>query len=259
MSKGNKIFSGFSAKCAAGALIFFVLLSLLAPIIANQNPLVVKENGEWYWPAFSNTRIIPLKNGKGIDLQRMSKAEWDKAFDFVVNPLFAYSPNTLDFNVGSLAAPSVSKQHVLGTDELGRDVLAILIHGAKWSVGIGFGAMLLSLIIGVLLGALAGYFGESGIQISFVEIVMQCLTAFWAGFYFLFLPAKGAYQLNIILGILIISALMLLVRFISKKWLKNRGFIGRKMTISIDSVVSRLIESLTAMPKLLFVLAAVAV
>jgi peptide/nickel transport system permease protein len=49
--------------------------------------------------------------------------------------------------------------HWLGTDQLGRDLLARLLYGARVSLGIGFAAMLMSALIGITLGTLAGYFG----------------------------------------------------------------------------------------------------
>lgn len=57
----------------------------------------------------------------------------------------------------SLKFPAEGK--LLGTDELGRDVLARILWGGRISIGIGFMAMVLSSIIGCTLGALSGYYG----------------------------------------------------------------------------------------------------
>jgi peptide/nickel transport system permease protein len=54
--------------------------------------------------------------------------------------------------------PFVDPRYPLGTDALGRDILAILVHGARTAIGIGLVAALISTGIGVLVGALAGYF-----------------------------------------------------------------------------------------------------
>lgn len=50
-----------------------------------------------------------------------------------------------------------SRDHWLGTDELGRDILSRIMYGARYSLMIGIGAVVLSFIIGVLLGAIAGF------------------------------------------------------------------------------------------------------
>jgi peptide/nickel transport system permease protein len=71
-------------------------------------------------------------------------------------PWLAPEPNHVD--LGSILAPP-SAAHWFGTDGLGRDVTARLVHGARVSLLIGLTAGLLSVLIGLPLGALAGYFG----------------------------------------------------------------------------------------------------
>ena len=71
----------------------------------------------------------------------------------VPNLLSTYDPLTGDISVG-LQAPSTT--HWFGTDRLGRDVFARVIHGARYSLLIGIAGMLISLVIGVVLGIIAG-------------------------------------------------------------------------------------------------------
>src|SRR2546430_13855271 len=56
-----------------------------------------------------------------------------------------------------LEAPS--KQHMLGLDDLGRDVLSRILYGARVSLRVGFSVVILASIVGVTLGAISGYFG----------------------------------------------------------------------------------------------------
>jgi peptide/nickel transport system permease protein len=56
-------------------------------------------------------------------------------------------------------APPLSGAHVLGTDELGRDMLARIMMGGRISLAVGFTAMVISMGIGILVGAIAGYYG----------------------------------------------------------------------------------------------------
>ena len=73
-------------------------------------------------------------------------------------PLLApFPPNAIDLPA-RLAPPD--SNHPFGTDDLGRDVLARLIHGARVSLTVGFLATLISVVVGSLLGALAGYYGR---------------------------------------------------------------------------------------------------
>ena len=55
------------------------------------------------------------------------------------------------------SAPSIA--HVLGTDELGRDMLNLTVHGARISMTIGLLATVITIVVGVLVGIVAGYVG----------------------------------------------------------------------------------------------------
>jgi peptide/nickel transport system permease protein len=71
-------------------------------------------------------------------------------------PLVRFAPDVIDLS-HRLAAPS--SEHWLGTDELGRDLLSRMIHGARISLSVGLAATFIALVVGSLLGALGGYYG----------------------------------------------------------------------------------------------------
>jgi peptide/nickel transport system permease protein len=83
---------------------------------------------------------------------------------------FYYSDVDL-FN--NLASPSVENGHYLGTDQIGRDILSGLIHGSRISLSVGFVAAGISVLIGIILGALAGYYGGNVdiVIMRFIEIM----------------------------------------------------------------------------------------
>ncbi len=68
----------------------------------------------------------------------------------------SYDPAQIDLRL-RLTSPSAA--HVFGTDELGRDILARVLFGARISLGVAFSVVALSLLIGLTLGALAGFYG----------------------------------------------------------------------------------------------------
>lgn len=80
-------------------------------------------------------------------------------------------PDRLDVTQRLLPPDSA---HLLGTDDVGRDVLSRMIYGARISLLVGFSATLLSLVIGSTLGALAGYYGSAAdwIVSRLIEIVL---------------------------------------------------------------------------------------
>jgi peptide/nickel transport system permease protein len=74
-------------------------------------------------------------------------------------PIFApFAPDQLDF-INTLAPPSAD--HWLGTDELGRDVLSRIIHGARTSLVVGALSVVVAALIGTAAGIVAGYFGKA--------------------------------------------------------------------------------------------------
>lgn len=118
----------------------------------------------------------------------------------IAAPLIAdYENVALKVNVpGRLKPPTA--QHILGTDEMGRDIMARIVHGARISLKVGFLSVAVALFIGGAFGAVAGYYG--GIVDN---IIMRCMDVF------LCLPdvllalaivaAFGTTQLNMIIAI----------------------------------------------------------
>ncbi|MDR2759717.1 MAG: ABC transporter permease [Spirochaetaceae bacterium] len=79
---------------------------------------------------------------------------------FILSAVFApllapYSP----YEIGSGFESAPSGKHILGTDQIGRDVLSRLIYGARVSLSVGIGTTLVTTFLGVLLGLHSGYFG----------------------------------------------------------------------------------------------------
>ncbi len=82
-----------------------------------------------------------------------------------------YSPNALNLP-DKFLAPSTS--HFFGTDRVGRDIWSRTLHGGRVSLAVGFSAALVSMTIGVFLGALAGYYGGlvDNLIMRFTDVIM---------------------------------------------------------------------------------------
>ncbi|MFA5426752.1 MAG: ABC transporter permease subunit, partial [Sulfurimonas sp.] len=93
-------------------------------------------------------------------------------FSFFGSLFYSLDPYSLD-GTAILIPPSM--EHLLGTDRLGRDILARLIEGGKISLVIGVGSAFIASVIGLVLGSLAGYF-RGGIDKGFVILVDLFLT-----------------------------------------------------------------------------------
>ncbi|MGE5507277.1 MAG: oligopeptide ABC transporter permease [Chitinophagales bacterium] len=115
-------------------------------------------------------------------------------------PIIApYKPTAIDlYNVQ--AAPS--KDHLLGTDELGRDALTRLLYGSRVSISVGLLATALSTAIGVVVGAVAGYYGGlvDNLLMRFVDVMLSFPTLF-------LLIILAAYFKTTVLGVMVIIGL----------------------------------------------------
>ena len=75
-------------------------------------------------------------------------------------PLIAdYDQQAIKIDVKNSLKPPGTPNHILGTDEMGRDIFARIVHGARYSLVIGISAVIVALLIGGTLGAISGYFG----------------------------------------------------------------------------------------------------
>jgi len=136
--------------------------------------------------------------------------------------LSPYDPNEINLRE-VLASPSPA--HLFGTDQLGRDVMSRMIWGAGISLKVGFVATGFSLFIGVILGALAGYYGRwvDAIIMRFVD-VMLCFPAFFLILAVIAILEPSIWNIMIVIGLTGWMGITRLVRadFIS---LKERDFV----------------------------------
>ncbi len=140
----------------------------------------------------------------------------------IISALFApyispYNPDKIDVNA-ILQPPNPA--HLLGTDQLGRDILSRLIYGGRISIEVGFIAVSLSLFIGIFMGAYAGYYGgvTDSILMRFVDIMLTFPS------FFLILAISAILKPSII-NIMIIIGLtswMGIARIIRAEFTQNR-------------------------------------
>ena len=97
----------------------------------------------------------------------------------------AFGPYLLPFDdtyidIMKRFAPPLSGAHILGTDELGRDVLARLMMGGRVSLSIGIVAMTIAMAVGILVGAFAGFYGGviGAVLMRFVDAMLCFPTIF---------------------------------------------------------------------------------
>jgi peptide/nickel transport system permease protein len=157
--KRNSIaLTGFYVVC------FLAFMALFADFLANDKPYYLQYGGKTYFPIF-RSYIVGTKLGHwpaellNVDFKKLEGAK-------AIFPPIPYRPSNINL-LEPLEPPSA--KHWFGTDKLGRDVMAGMIHGSRISLSIGFVAVGIAVAIGIVLGAIAGYFG------SWVDLVISRL------------------------------------------------------------------------------------
>lgn len=151
------------SKLAVAALLYVSVMSVMAffaPLIANRKPLLERTLAGWSAPALADYWL------DDPDLEPHKKAP-----SFTLPAPISFSPNTIDLR-SRLEPPT--RTHLLGTDDLGRDVLARMIHGARVSLAVGLLATLIAVVVGSFFGAIAGYYGGAAdwIVSRTIEVVL---------------------------------------------------------------------------------------
>lgn len=165
-------------KRAFGALVIFTLVfifSLFSELIANDKPLIIKYKNSYFFPIFQSYSDksfggdFPTEaNYKDIVIrQNIEKNGW------MIMPLVPYSFNTVDYELAQATPSAPDSQHILGTDESGRDILARILYGIRLSVIFAFLLTAISSVIGIVIGAVQGYFGGK------TDLVLQRVIEIW--------------------------------------------------------------------------------
>ena len=132
--------------------------------------------------------------------------------------------NYKNIDVKNILAPP-SAAHFFGTDDLGRDVFSRMIWGARISLVVGFVSVGISTIIGITLGALAGYYGRyiDMLIMRFVDI-MLCIPGFFLILAVIAFVGPNIFNIMLIIGLTSWMGVARLVRaeFLS---LKEREFV----------------------------------
>jgi len=144
-----------------------------------------------------------------------------------------YDPSAIDLR-DVLAGPSGA--HFFGTDQLGRDVFSRMVWGSRISLKVGFVATGIAIVIGAILGALAGYYGRwvDAVIMRFVDI-MLCFPSFFLILAVIAILEPSIWNIMIVIGLTSWMGITRLVRadFIS---LKERDFVQAAKVIGVSDL-----------------------
>ncbi len=171
---------GFS--CLIIFIVVFVL-SVAAELIANDKPLLVRYDQQFYLPILKR---YPETTFGGVfetkaDYKDPVVQQLIEDKGWAIWPLIEYSYQTPNLDLAVPVPSPPTAQNWLGTDDQGRDVLARILYGLRVSLLFGFALTFISAILGILVGALQGYYG------GWVDLFGQRVLEVWGGLPMLFM------------------------------------------------------------------------
>jgi microcin C transport system permease protein len=206
--------------------IFLVLFgfTLCAEFVANDNPLLIKFDGHYYYPVFVSYPETAF--GGEFETEARYRDPFVKklieAKGWMLWPMVPFSYNTINYELTEPAPSPPSAVDWLGTDDQGRDVLARMIYGFRISVLFGLTLTLFSSLIGIGAGAVQGFFG------GLTDLLFQRFIEIWGGLPMLYMLIIMAslVQPNFwwLLALMLLFSWTSLVHVVRAEFLRARNF-----------------------------------
>ena len=197
--------------------IFLVLFlaSLFAEFIANDRPLVIHFNHDWYFPVlqdYSEDTFGPSLMPTEADYTDPILYDLINAHGWMIWPPVPYNYATSVKNLTTPAPSPPTRHNLLGTDDQARDVLARVIYGLRLSVLFGFTLTAFTSVIGIIAGAIQGYYG------GLTDLLFQRFIEVWNGM-------PELYLLIILASIITPGFWVLLIFLLLFRWMNLTGLV----------------------------------
>lgn len=192
--------------------IFLLVIAAFAELLINNRALLVYDGESLFFPTYGD--IIPGSQF-GLDYEyetnyRELREVYRKSGEnrFVIMPLVPYNAYENDLKEGTYPpfAPSFTDQHYLGTDEIGRDMVARLVYGFRICIVFSLLLLVINFSIGIFLGCLMGYVGGK------FDLLFQRIIEIWSSIPFL-------YVIMIISSIIVPSLMVLVLISVFFGWM----------------------------------------
>ncbi len=271
MSYGKIVFKRFRrdslTRWSLRLFYLLVFVGLFSDFIANEKPIYCKVDGKTHYPIVEDY-LVNL--GLLDPMNTLGRPNWRTLeHQGLVLPIIPYSAHKPDQKNMGFSSPfgkqnieSSRYRHWLGTDRIGRDLAAGLVAGTRIALAVGIIAMGIASLIGIVLGLLAGYFGDNQVRISLLRVVLiligLCIGLFWGFISRSYALKEGALGIQILisLGILLLCVL----GFFGLSRLMENMIPGmKKVYLPFDLIIMRMVEIVDAMPAILLILAATSI
>ncbi|MGE8375860.1 MAG: ABC transporter permease, partial [Diaphorobacter nitroreducens] len=220
------------------------VVSLGAELVSNDRPLVVRYEGQTYFPLFNDYPETTF----GGDFQTPTdyldpfiRERLSQGDNWALYTLNRYGPDTLNYFAKEPNPSGPSRDNWLGTDDRGRDLLAQLIYGFRVSVLFGIALTVVGVALGVAAGAVQGFFGGK------TDLAFQRFIEIWGSMPELYLliifSAVFAPSIGLLLVLLSLFGWMGLSDYVRAEFLRNRQLdyvkAARALGVSNGQIIRR--------------------
>jgi microcin C transport system permease protein len=211
---------GYWSQLVFGCL---VLLSLMAEVLSNDRPLVVRYEGQTYFPLVTDypETVFGGDFESTTDfLDPFVQEQITRGDNWAVYPPNRYGAKTLNYFAKAPNPAPPTRDNWLGTDDRGRDLLAQLIYGFRVSVLFALALTAIGVMLGVITGAVQGFFGGK------IDLAFQRFIEIWGSMPELYLliifSAIFSPSVGILLLLLSLFGWMGLSDYVRAEFLRNR-------------------------------------
>jgi microcin C transport system permease protein len=201
-----------------------LVLATVAELVSNDRPFVAKVNGQWHLPMFSN----PSERALGGDFD--TPTDWKdpliaeilaKPGNWALVTLNPHSATSTNYFNPALDPAPPSSANWLGTDGFGRDMVARLLYGFRVSIWFALALTVTGTLIGIVAGALQGYFGGR------VDLLLQRFIEIWGSVpeLYLLIIFASIFEPSLLLLLILLSlwGWMGLSDYVRAEFLRNRS------------------------------------
>mgnify|MGYP000025179898 CR=1 FL=1 len=221
--------------------LLILLLSMGVEFVANDKPLLVRYQGSFYSPVlvsypettFGGVFETEAEYRDPVVAQLINDKGW------MLWPPVRFADQTANLDLAVPVPSPPSAQNWLGTDDQGRDVLARILYGLRVSILFGLGLTIAGSIVGVVVGALQGYYG------GWVDLVGQRILEVWGGlpqlFMIIILVSMFSPSIYWLFAIMLAFGWMGLVGLVRAEFLRARNFDYVRAARSLGTSDSKII------------------
>ena len=206
--------------------LFLVMLALstAAELVSNDKPFIARIDGQWWFPVIDN----PSEKALGGDF--LTPTDWKDPFvtqrlaqpgNWAIGAPNPHSATSIDYFATAISPGAPNGNNWLGTDSKGRDMLARLIYVFRVSIWFGIALTVLGTAMGVLVGAVMGYFGGR------IDLSLQRLIEIWGAVpeLYLLIIFASIFQPSLALLLILLAAWgwMGLSDYVRAEFLRNRA------------------------------------